>query len=876
MIALRIALIALLSPGLAVGQETTGHIRGRLRSTAGDPIEGARITATSPDLLGARRAASARDGVFQLLGLPPGTYALQVAAIGFRPLRIQAVQVQLGKVSGLGEVRLEPAAVTLSELVITAPRVTLDPVRTTVGGILEAEDYSSLPTERDYKSLITILPHINTSYHGDPANSAGSTGLENMYFIDGTNVTSPLDATRGTSLPYNFIRSVEVRAGGYEAQFGKALGAIVNAVTYTGTNDFEANVFGFFTHSALAWEPKAQPTLRETGAYSYDFGARVSGPVARDRLWFSAAYNPRVDHADKEIIGLGKFPDTRRAHIFAGKLTWKPSAASNVEFSVLGDPTTHQLVKGRADLTPLNPLPFLKHAETGGVTASLRATAALGSSLLLEAAVERLTGRDRIAPEGGGTEPLVLDFFAHTSEGNTPYGTTELSRTGARLRGTLSTGRHTVIGGAEYENNRVLSEFGFVGGRAIYRIDEATFLVDSQYSRGENRNRVPTLSLQDSWRLSERLTLNAGLRWSGQYLTGASGRVAQSFPDEWQPRLGFSWQLGREGKHRVFGSFGRFYQQEPLFVSTIFYVDYAFTLSHYSADPRQPGVTPDRVDTLSTREAAWAPITGLKAEHFDEFTVGYERLLGATSRLTIRGIRRDLRSSFQFGLDSTFHQVLGTPGKGDFAFLPSPRRQYTALEAGIEGTRGRLAYRAFYVLSRTWGNYPGLYDSDQYFVQPGGISTSFVPHQAKNSTGLLPNDRTHVFKLVATFRPTSALTAGAFLTWQSGTPITEFGAGPMQPWPAFVSRRGSTGRTPALWDFNLRFSYAGRWTRASEIRVVLDVLHVGNPRTAVRVDQQHYFALDEDGNQTNVNPAYKRATAFQPPMTARVGLELSF
>ena len=51
------------------------------------------------------------------------------------------------------------------------------------------------------------------------------------------NVTSTLDASTGTSLPYNFVRAVEVKAGGYEAQYGKALGAVVNAVTYTGTND---------------------------------------------------------------------------------------------------------------------------------------------------------------------------------------------------------------------------------------------------------------------------------------------------------------------------------------------------------------------------------------------------------------------------------------------------------------------------------------------------------------------------------------------------------------------------------------------------------------------------------------------------------------
>ena len=63
------------------------------------------------------------------------------------------------------------------------------------------------------------------------------------------------------------------------------------------------------------------------------------------------------------------------------------------------------------------------------------------------------------------------------------------------------------------------------------------------------------------------------------------------------------------------------------------------------------------------------------------------------------------------------------------------------------------------------------------------------------------------------------------------------------------------------------------WRRA---RVVLDFLHLGNPRGTVRVDQQHYFAQDENGNPTNPNAAYLSPIAYQPPMTARLGLEISF
>ena len=761
---------------------------------------------------------------------------------------------------------------------MTAPAVTLDPVRTTVGATLTAEDYAVLPAERDYKSAIAILPHVNTSYLGDPVNVGGSTGLENMYFVDGVNVTSELNAITGISLPYNFVRAVEVKAGGYEAQYGKALGAVVNAVTYSGTNAFETSVFGFFTNGALTAEPRALPGLRETGAVSYDVGGRVSGPVMRDRLWFSAAYNPRVDQVDKEISGLGLHTDRRTAHLFAGKLTWQTAPTTSVELSLFGDPTTHHLVEpppGGASLTPLAPDPYLRLENSGGVAGTLRATATLTGWLLLEGSASYSSTKAGTVPDVDTAQsgPWFADFVASTVSGNSTFGAVTQGRTAGTLRATASLGRHTVVAGVEYEDARLSSA---VRNEYLQRRDSALWVsVMEQAAPGTFHNRLPTAYLQDAWRLTHHLTVSAGLRWSAQILTGASGGTAQKFPDEWQPRLGFNWQIGGRGTHRVFGSYGRFYQQIPLNLSRLWYVDYLFVASIYPGDPRQGGVIADQVYDGSTYEADWArSIPDIDVENFDEFTAGYEGVLGAATRITVRGLRRDLRSSFQWGLDpsSEAFWVLGTPGKGDFAYLPPPKREYTALELSLDGTWHGLQYRASYVLSRTWGNYSGLFYSDAGVANPGGVGTFSNPAQAVNSEGLLANDRPHVVKLVASYRTGFGLTPGVFFSWMSGTPINEFGGQPIGG-PSFLSPRGTVGRTLALWDLNLRLAYDPPWARA---RVVLDLLHLGNPRETVRVDQQHYFAEDENGNPTNPNAAYLSPIACQPPMTARLGLEISF
>jgi len=95
----------------------------------------------------------------------------------------------------------------------------------------------------------------------------------------------------------------------------------------------------------------------------------------------------------------------------------------------------------------------------------------------------------------------------------------------------------------------------------------------------------------------------------------------------------------------------------------------------------------------------------------------------------------------------------------------------------------------------------------------------------------------------------------------------------------FLVERGSAGRTPSIWDLNLRLTHDLPWSAGplSRGRLILDLLHVGSPREVVAVDQWHYTGLDpETGEQTKPNLNYGAAIGHQPPMSARLGLELDF
>ena len=121
------------------------------------------------------------------------------------------------------------------------------------------------------------------------------------------------------------------------------------------------------------------------------------------------------------------------------------------------------------------------------------------------------------------------------------------------------------------------------------------------------------------------------------------------------------------------------------------------------------------------------------------------------------------------------------------------------------------------------------------------------------------------------------LTGGLFFTWQSGAPLSKFGEHPFRfGRQVFVVPRGSDGRMPDLWDLNLRLSYLLDMSYFGRIKpkLVLDFLHIGNPRQAVNFDQWVYY-LDEDYNQTP-NSQYGKALAYQPPFAVRLGLDVRF
>ena len=488
-------LIFILSMSSVWAQGVTGNLEGRVLELEGEPIAEANIAMEGSHLQGIRLTNTDEQGYFRLLALPVGSYTVKIQHTAFQEMFFHNVTVHLGKTTTLGEIRLKLKVMEEHEVIVTGERPLIDPITTTVGVNLQATNYEVLPTGRDFRSIISLLPQANSSFFGDKTNIAGSTGLENCYFIDGVHSTDPYYAKTSTNLPYNFVKEIEVKQGGYEAEYGRALGGIVNVITYSGGNEFHGNVFGFFTNNRLASEPRLGFLDAKVDAFStYDVGFSLGGPIVRDKLWFFAAYNKGFENQDIELPGFGFHADKKVIHMFAGKLTWQAAENTNLVFSMFGDPITHHRI-GSYPLPSGVPSyledfdPFKGLQEEGGINFSLQARSLIGHNLLLEAFFARYNRKEILKgdTETGRTEPFFADFTTNTwSGGFGGQDSYRITRTSAKFSATLFLGDHLLKAGIDYEDNHTKSfseatSPGFIEKYGDFEYYVLYWLADTRY-----------------------------------------------------------------------------------------------------------------------------------------------------------------------------------------------------------------------------------------------------------------------------------------------------------------------------------------------------------------------------------------------------------
>ena len=500
----------------------------------------------------------------------------------------------------------------------------------------------------------------------------------------------------------------------------------------------------------------------------------------------------------------------------------------------------------------------------------MRAQSQLGQSLLLESTLSNMTLRESTTPSSGA--PTFVDYDAGTLSGGAGFrGRGDASRKSASADLSYQRRNHYLKIGARYE---VLHAGGSVWFDQVYLGGGSyVHLVTTADGPGSLANRNPSVFIQDVWQATERLSVTAGVRQSHQdivNLVGSKGNFRVH--DGFMPRAGIVYQLGRLGTQRVFASYGRVVQQVALAGQVATQRGHTLITS-YPQDPRVDSSGGTTLFEFIRDGNGDAVDDDIRATSVAQWSLGYARRIGDAVTFTVTGERRVLNEHVT-GAGNNGNPTWGNPGRGALSAFPRPNRTYNALHVGLRQLDSEATWwQLGYTLSRTRGNFPGVYNSDIHGASPHYGPDFELSAAWQNATGPLPNDRTHVLKAYGSRALKYGITVGGSMIAASGTPLSEFftDGGILY----FAQPRGTAGRTPWIWDVALRGSYVvPARLGGSRSQLIVDLQHLGNPGRAVDFDQLRYSCLAHDA--TCENAAYGRPIQYQPPMTARLGLEITF
>lgn len=360
---LLIAALFMTFAGPVCGQETAvkGGLGGTVYDTSGAVVPGAKVTLSGPT--GGKTQISDGQGAFLFTLLIPGIYSVKVEKEGFKVSEVKGIEVFTDRTSTI-RVTLEAGAV--SQVVeVTASSVGIDTTSTAIGANLTDDFYRSVPVSRNIVGLFYLSAGVASGGGSGAANPSisGGSGLENLYVADGVNITdsafgglgtfSRNYGSLGTGINLSFVKEVQVKTGGYEPQYGKATGGIIQIVTKSGSNEYHGAISGFFQpqqFEATRLHPDdfgrknlAGKTLHQE---SYDASGEFGGyvPGLRDKLFFSGSINPsysrdiNLSPSSFGLSALGEMKLRTNTLNYAGKLTYKLTEKHTIETSIFGDP----------------------------------------------------------------------------------------------------------------------------------------------------------------------------------------------------------------------------------------------------------------------------------------------------------------------------------------------------------------------------------------------------------------------------------------------------------------------------------------------------------------------------------------------------------
>ncbi len=302
-----VALVFLVVVSPIAAQQGTSEIAGRITDEQGAVLPGANIVITNEATGVFREVISGPEGTYFVSQLVPGRYKISAKLTGFRPIERTGLQLQVGNTL---TINLALSLGGIEETVqVTAQSPLVDTTSARVGGNLGTADLSELPAmNRNYFATVGLLPGVqftpSTQMGNDTIIAGGQTSQNTNVSVDGGyNADDALGTSAGAQVrtPLEAVQEFQVLTSMYDAEYGRASGAIVNAVTKAGTNQFQGVVFGYAASNKLtAADPlvtfshQTKPTTTQR-----EWGGVIGGPVVKNKAHFFFSLERQVDDPNR-------------------------------------------------------------------------------------------------------------------------------------------------------------------------------------------------------------------------------------------------------------------------------------------------------------------------------------------------------------------------------------------------------------------------------------------------------------------------------------------------------------------------------------------------------------------------------------------------